>query len=400
VLDKICSDVKTKQGKSSIQMQLRHLYIMHRLNYVRIFRKEEYLKGVAMSTELLARLFGKGKDVKSVLSTLERFKFIVKVRGAKFNEYSSSYKLHESIAKEPVYQPDFCSSDSALIRKLEEHNRTVKSFKEQLKILKDNVSVNALGKKYLEQKYGIIQTDLNFAVEPHDFGLKAILDGNFYAKRPDIKSRVYTNLTSLPRNHRKYIEIKSKPMLMTDISNSQILLTVPLLHKYWAKKSGIGLISLPDDINAFQKLAESGLFYEAMSTCIGLKLNNADERSDFKKKVFQEIWFSKNSKRMTAIKRAFKYQFPTVFNIICKLKEDKHNEFAIKLQQFEASILVDKVWKKMYKLGATVLTLHDAIVCSNIADLELAEKLIRDELANYRIEPKFKRECEYYNLAA
>jgi len=375
-------------------MQLKHLYIIHRLNYVSIFKKDEYSKGVAMSTKLLTRLFGKGKDVKIILNTLERFKFIIKVRNSRSNEYSTTYRLHESIASEPIYQPDFDTSDSALIRKLEEHNNDVKSFKDQLKILKEHVSVNALGKDYFKQKYGTVQNELNFAVEPSDFGLKTILNGNFFATRPDIKSRVYTNLTSLSRNHRKYVEIKGKPMLMTDISNSQILLTVPLLHKYWAKKSGLGLLNLPDDINTFQKLAESGKFYEVIADRAGINFCNYDDRNAFKKKVFAEIWFSKNSNRMTVIKKAFKSQFPFVFDIIWKLKEVKHNEFAIKLQQFEASILVDKVWKKMYKLGKIVLTLHDAIICNNTADLELAEKLISDEMVKYRIEPKFKREYE------
>ncbi|WP_316807366.1 hypothetical protein [Pedobacter agri] len=389
------------RGKISIPIQLKHLYIMHRLNYVSIFRKDEYLMGVPMNTELLTMLFGKGSDVKNVLKTLERFKFIVKVRDAKLNEYSASYKLHESIANDKVNHHDFCASDSALMKKIKEHNDEIKSFTGQLEMLNKYISLNELGKSYLEKKYGILSNEVDFFVEPSDIGIKAIYSGHYYSKRPDVKSRVYTNLTSLPREHRKYVNINGKPMLMTDISNSQILLTVPLLHKYWAKISGVGLFNLPEDVRIFQRLAESGMFYETIAASVGVNFLNSDERGEFKKKVFAEVWFSKNSNRMTAIKKAFKKEFPNVFDIICKLKEKKHNEFAIKLQKFEASILVDTVWKTMYKLGKIVFTLHDAIICNNEEDLFFAERLIESELLKFGLVPKFKREDEeIYQLAA
>lgn len=397
VYDKIHSDITTKQGKRSTPIQIKHMYIVHHINHSRIFKKDKYANGVPMNSEVLTRLFGKGSEVKNVLKRLEEFNFIVKVRNGKLGVCSARYVLHDSIQNEKVLQVDFNSLDSALIAKLENHNSDIKSFDKQLQMLKNHVSINALGKEYFKIKYGMIRNDISFAVEPLDLGLKAIYDGNFFASRPNIKSRVYTNLTSLSRNHRKYVEINGKPMLMTDISNSQILLTVPLLHNYWAKKSGKGLINLPNDVNDFQKLAETGKFYEKIAKCAGITFNNDNDRNTFKKKVFEEIWFSKNSEHLPAIKKAFKYQFPTAFDIIWKLKEEKYNEFAIKLQQFEASILVDKVWKKMYSLGRTIFTLHDAIICNSVTDLELAEKLIRNEMVKYRIEPMFKREHEEFN---
>ncbi|MBC8988405.1 hypothetical protein H9X96_21860 [Pedobacter sp. N36a] len=401
VYDKIRTDITTKTGRDSTSIQIKYMYVVNRLNYVKQFKKDVYAEGVPMNTEILTELFGKGSDVKNILKKLEEFKFIIKVKDSKFRQNSACYLLHPTIEVENVLQVDFNELDSALINKVDAHNKSMNCFKNQLLALKNHVSLNHLGKEYLKRKYDLIQDGCNTAVEPSDFGLKAIHDGKFFAIRPDIKSRVYTNFTSLSRCHRKYIEINGGPMLMTDISNSQILLTVPLLHRYWAKKSGVGLTNLPQDVNAFQVLAESGAFYECMANCIGLKFYNADERGAFKKQIFREIWFSKNSKRMTKIKKAFKNQFPTVFKIIWELKNEKHNEFAIKLQQFEASILIDKVWKKMYKLGKIVFTLHDAIICSSVSDLELAEKFIQDEMEKYRIKPKFKREHEeFINVAA
>ncbi|RZJ48581.1 MAG: hypothetical protein EOO44_20795 [Flavobacterium sp.] len=343
-----------------------------------------------MSTEFLTDLFGRGSDVKNIMSELQELNFIIKVSGS-YIKHAATYKLNDTIATENVFNHNFCASDSALIKRLEENIIDVKSSIDQLKMLRNYVKVSTEGKDYLLKKYNA-ENELDFATDHSDYGLKAIYDQRYFSTRPDIKSRVYTNLTSLSRNHRKYVEIDRKPMLMTDINNSQILLTVPLIHKHWAKISGIGLFNLPEDIRNFQKLAESGKFYEAIAKTVGMNFLSYDMRSEFKNKVFAEIWFSKNSKRMTAIKKAFKKEFPNVFDIIWKLKEKKHNEFAIKLQRFEASILVDKVWKKMFKLGKVVFTLHDAIICNNLADLEFAEKLISDELAKHWITPMFKRE--------
>jgi hypothetical protein len=404
-IDQIKAEIKTPTGKPSLASEIKHLYIIHRLNYYRTFRKDDYARGVPFSSTVLTDKFGNSSNVKQVMRYLINAKFIIKVKGHQQRTNCSQYQLHPSIENELVYKIEFTGDDSSLIRQLEARAQDIKYHDKQLSILKNYVCLNEAGIMYLKSKYGSLPMSYGqLGVEHQDRGLADIYYKQFYAVRPDLKSRVYTNLASLSREHRKYIKFNGQPMLMTDISNSQILLTVPLLRRHWARYSGYGYFNIPEDVKQFQKLAESGKFYEHIAEAVNIIFQNDNERGKFKQKVFAEIWFSKNSRRNTAIKKVFRNNFPTVYDIIWAFKEPRNNEtdeltkirphrrFAIELQRFEASIVVDKVWKKMTKMGKKVLTLHDAIICNNEGDLLLAEQLLESEMFLHSITPKFKRE--------
>ena len=365
------------------------------MHYRTFMRKDYEAKGIPLHSGILTRLFGTGAEVKHILAELERMKFIVKVRNAIYNEKSAIYKLHENIEAAPIFKYSFEAYDSKLVSKLiafntENYNQETK----QLNILKNCIALNEKGKAFFQEKYGVDEmNNINIGVAPQDIMLNLIYQKDFFAHRRDSKSRVYTNLTSLARDYRSYISFDDKPMLMTDISNSQILLTVPLLKSGWNEISGDGGKSgLPSDIKDFQALAESGKFYEHIAKLVNQDFKDADERAKFKIKVFEEIWFSKITRRKTKIKTAFIKNFPTVYKIIKYFKRNNHADFAVKLQRFEALIIIDGVWKKMNKMGKKVLTLHDAIICNNEDDLQLAENLITETLSKYGISPKFKRE--------
>ena len=396
-MDKIRADIKTPTGKSSATTVIKYYYIIHHLNYYHALRRDTYMKGVPMNSTLLTELFSTSSIVSEVMRYLISNKFIRKVKTHQPGEKSSLYQLHENLLCEPVYQIDFDASDSALIRRLEFRANDIKYFHKQLQILKDKIRVNQFGIDYLKSKYGELPISLSqIAMDPVDVGLFHIYYGLFSATRPDLESRVYTNMTNLPRIHRPFIDFDGQPMMMTDISNSQILLTVPLLHNCWSKKSGRGLFGLPQDVTDFRLLAESGQFYEHMASQLNLSFKTESDRSEFKKRVFAEIWFSKNSNRQTKIKSVFMTTFPTVYEIIWQLKRsdpDKdHSQFAIALQRFEAKLIVDNVWMKMVKMKKCVLTLHDAIICTNREDLKLAEELIRESCLKHRINPSFKND--------
>ena len=390
----IIKKTKTKKGKTSIINQIKYEYIIHEINHASIFKKDYYEKGVGLSTKILTRLFGKGTIVKQVLDDLQKWKFIIKVQESKYKKTSAKYKLHDSIIDLKIRIQDYDENDSVLIKKLELRNaENKKSYQGQLEILKKFVMINEKGKNHLINKYGCLPYRNNkIDVFRRDCCLISILNSKFFSVRPHITSRVYSSFTSLCRDHRNYIQIDGKPMIMTDISNSQILLTVPLIHNYWNKIQNLNITDIPQDVIKFQKLAETGHFYEHMAKSIGEIFTNEEDRKEFKKRVFSEIWFSENSRYMTLIKKAFVEEFPTIYHIIWQLKLEDHCNFAISLQKFEASIMVDKVWKQMYDQGKIVLTLHDAIICNNYEDLELAKTLIRSELLKFGLNPHFKDE--------
>lgn len=226
-----------------------------------------------------------------------------------------------------------------------------------------------------------------------DIPLMMIYEQKFYCSRPVPNSRVYNNFTNLPRDHRGYVNFRNRPILMTDISNSQILLGVPIIIETYYK-SNPDASELPLDLIQFKELCESGQFYDALPPDY-LKSSTEDPevRNLLKKLVFKQIWFNKLPKTSKKIVRNFFVKkFPTVFEMIKIIKKTNHKDFAIYLQEFEAKIMVDEVASEMLKRGKIVLTLHDAIICSNQKDLELAEKLITKAFAKYDLKPSFKRD--------
>jgi len=168
-----------------------------------------------------------------------------------------------------------------------------------------------------------------------------------------------------------------------------------MLEKHYKIHSGKGAVGMHDDIIKFRQWAESGLFYENFSKLIyhGTPMTS-EQRIEFKLMIFRSLWFAKNNRyKMNRVKTEFKKTFPNVFAIIKALKLENHSQFSIELQRFEASIIVDKVAKKMLS-KYPVLTLHDAIVCTSTDALDEAENRIAKELAKYNLTPKFKREDE------
>ena len=119
---------------------------------------------------------------------------------------------------------------------------------------------------------------------------------------------------------------------------------------------------------------------------------NCENRTGFKQSFFAGIFFSKNSKRKTAIKKAFEELFPTVANAIYSIKQNDYTEFPVKLQKLEASVII-KVLARLNKMGIKALSIHDSIVVNSEAALKIAEELILNELVTkYNINAKFKSE--------
>ncbi|WP_419788693.1 hypothetical protein [Mucilaginibacter sp. SP1R1] len=359
----------------------------------RTFAKDEYEKGIPLCTELLKELFQKGKVVTDVLKYLQDKRYIVKVKQHQQGVHSSLFKLHPSIETQLVYQIEFLSLDSSLIKKLNHRQQSQLMDIKQLNIIKKNIKLNEEGIKYLEAKYGKLpesRRDILIAVQRTDLNLLGYFYGDFFAVRPDSKSRTYSNLTQTQRTKRKLIDFNGASLKMTDISNSQVLLCIPIIIEKMKALKAYHPDNLPPDFILFKTLCEEGKIYDYLLKCS----NFSGSRNEFKQQFFKEVFFCRNSKQLPPIKKAFVNQFPTIFHYITLYKQFNHANFATALQEFEASIMIDSVFYKMQNEGKIVLTLHDAIICSNYEDLKYAELLIEKELSSYNLKPTFKRELE------
>lgn len=437
------------------KQQYNYLYIIHKIinHNTRNYKKDT---GCLINEEYLAKKYGKSnQQTAEIFRNLIKWKIIFISEPADSEKHiSTRYQLTTNYINDNIYMINVPINQVSFINKLIdeevkygfESNNTEelsnikydpiedKFCSETIKILKDSLTVNNKGLLFLYNKY-ILPNNVNnetsfndipidgypilksaflpskmdfshlinnkkngrgYGIERRDIPLFLILIGEFYCTRPPDfnkkKSRVYNNLTNLPRDHRQYLHFGGKPMLMTDISNSQILLTVPIIENHYKIHSGKGAVGIPDDVLKFKQWAESGTFYEEYGKLLTPMTLTNEQRNELKVAIFRNIWFGENHRYVPKTKKIFRKNFPNVFKIITDLKIVDHAQFSIKLQHFEAQIMVDTVAKKMLK--RPVLTLHDAIICPDEKVLQEAETRITAALKKYNIVPKFKREDE------
>ncbi|WP_342329908.1 hypothetical protein [Pedobacter sp. FW305-3-2-15-E-R2A2] len=423
--EEITKNVFAKSGIDPYKRRYNYLYITHKIIWDSTIKKGD-TAGAKMNIETLSKLFGKSKqETSSILKDLEDWGIIYESEKYTYKQSSSRYALTDAYSKDKFTVMQVDITDVSFIKKLIDVDKVESDrILKQLKINIKNITVNELGLEYLNCKYSNIKKSFSsinlntieggvsketvfkvsktaifggkepkfflggVEIDQMDLPLISIFLGDYNTSRPDPKSRVYNNLTNLKRELRNYVSFNGKPLMMTDISNCQPLLSVAFVKKEFRIISGFGESGLHDDIKHYQELTESGMFYEYLLE----KSGYMGDRGKFKKDFFAQVFFSKVVKYSMPIKDVFIQEFPNVYMLINRLKRENFKNFSIGLQRMEAGIMIDTVAKKMIKQGKCVLTLHDAIVCDNETDLELAEKLISDAMAKHYITPKFKRE--------
>lgn len=436
IFDEISIRNKELTCLSDTVRQFNYLYIIH-IIINHNTRNREDMPGCPICIEYLGKLFSKSnQETADIVRNLVNWNIIFQSEPSVFKKKCAKYQITPQYLNEDSYIIlNVIQSEAPFISKLiyEEQEEIVfdKLIHKFLNVSKLSLSVNLDGYDYLIHKYNLFisndsvipkhgspelesafllsksellyikkQKKINggYGIEQRDIPLFLILIGEFRCTRPvdkdGKKSRVYNNITNLPREHRKYISLDGKPILMTDISNSQILLTVPMIEKYYKIHSGKGALDMPADIIKFRNWAESGQFYEKFSKLLTQIEMTYQQRKEMKIYIFRELWFGAiRRNRGLRIKPVFKEHFPTVLKIIKAYKIKNYRLFSRALQRFEAEIMIDKVAKKLL-VKHKVLTLHDAIICNDEAVLIKAEALIKEVLAKHGLTPKFKREEE------
>lgn len=413
--EEITTKAFTKSGVDPYIQQYKYLYIISKIIADQSFHKGKYV-GCKLNTKNLTVLYGnKHMQTCAIIKDLINWGLIHKTANAVIGSDASRYALTDQYANDGILVLPVDITDAGFVKKLIDYDK-IENDKvlKQLALNIHNLFINNSGISYLSNKYnihtidGVVDQETVFLVSktgfiddksPNfllggveidmvDLPLIQIYLKDFNTSRPDEKSRVYNNLTNLKREFRQYISFNGKPLLMTDISNCQVLLSVAAVKKQYSISSGIGMLGLYEDVKYYQQLAEDGTFYEYLISRSGY----TGDRNKFKKDFFTQVFFSKVVKYGMPIKDAFMNEFPNVYKLINQLKAKDYKDFAISMQRMEASIMIDIVAKMMIKAGKCILTLHDAIVTDNEEDLQFAEQLISDAMVKYGIEPKFKRE--------
>lgn len=255
--------------------------------------------------------------------------------------------------------------------------------------------------------------------------------------------RLYTVLTNLSSDFRKFVNYNGQPLVHVDIANSQPYFSALLLNPiFWTTyilssdqkerlknqlKSidgeAIEKMILPGQltcINLNEKVKNllSDIDYESVYSSIYLMFVNNDEseyRIEFQrykklvsegnlyeyfieeyakregktltrdraKKIMFEIFFSQNSILLSPKKRLFKELFPNIFQLFKKIKSKSHNTLAILLQNIESQCFLHQACAKIATdhPEIPIFTIHDSIV-TTVGNEYIVQKVMQNVLTN------------------
>jgi hypothetical protein len=199
--------------------------------------------------------------------------------------------------------------------------------------------------------------------------------------------RLFTNFSSLSRHLRQFIRLGGKPLVGTDIRNSQpLIFALFLIQKHWKE-------NLTQDMSLFLNDCLQGIFYDKMMQ--HFKVAPA-ERSAFKVNFFREVFFGKNCRNgyYNKYERYMKENYPSVLREIIEYKRKDYKALAIRLQQVESEFILDTVVNSILRKNgkAKLITLHDAIYTIEDFIEEVAEELMYQFKRKYKVEPTITKE--------
>lgn len=399
--------------------QHRYRYVIHRLLKQRCLHPDLYHKdGVLINRNRLAQNLGvPNSKATQIIKHLLSWQVIDKIKHQKKGK-SRTFRINSQFNADKVYYHVISFEESGFLKRLVTKSKMSQSLidpllQSQQEILSQMIRISSEGLDYLGCKYpsqfmkdliesyrklgpvnGTQYSDLfnTLEIDYSDLMLLSLLIGEFFVRRPDPESRIYSNLTSLKKQLRKYVLLNGEKMLMTDLINSQILFSVGVVKNYLRKKNKSSTFKLSKSFLRFESLAVSGHFYESLAIASGFELTSAN-RSQFKKQFFTEVFFSKVRCRGGPIKKAFRKLFIDVAKAINQLKKKHHADFAIELQRAEAKAFIDSTLRVLLEKGVPALTIHDSIIVSTQEHLDQAETILKNWMwTEYQLSPQFKRE--------
>jgi hypothetical protein len=240
----------------------------------------------------------------------------------------------------------------------------------------------------------MLSSDNDFTIEQYNIYnhvIHKILNKDFFLTIDD-NGRIHNNLTNLPRILRKYLYIDPRKELVNlDIRNSQPLIMAVLIREAYKNKE------LPMDCQNYIYLCEQGIFYDKMMDLLDIPncpIHRENIRKDFKQDCFGRIFYCRTNENYTYKEsKAFKKEFPNVYDVIVAEKKGNYKKIANKMQQYEAQIMIKGVMGHLQSLHSDffALCIHDSILTTK-SNSDYVKQLILDNFGKYEIYPTINSE--------
>lgn len=379
----------------------KYVYLVHRVTthqYTHHYSHNESAElkdyaGCPLHMTTLAQITGvKASRAAQLINNLIKLGIIKRTRGYVKGVSSMKYSLCEQPENYEAITVNnrYTSIASRLCKK---HNQYVATNTEELNLYREFLGKLELCVEVSDVKdiVGEIADKANKPATTHminsnELAVHTIKEGNWFAYRKtgDDRSRVYTNLTNLNREFRKYLKYEGRDMVELDIRNSQPLIASILIKNYFVQNN----TDIPADVTEYKNNCEAGTFYDYFMELNGV---SAENRTAFKQQLFAEVFFSKVSKRMTKLKKQFITKYPNCYKAICAIKggegSESYNQFAVLLQKKEASIIFDNINMGLLRDGIPAFNVFDSLIVPKEYK-DLVEARIMDAFVKENLTPK------------
>jgi len=202
-----------------------------------------------------------------------------------------------------------------------------------------------------------------------------LLAGRFRLSRPIPNSRVYTNITNLSREYRKFLRLNDKPLIGFDIANSQPLIAAVAFRRY--SESTYDYIK--PDILDYQKNCEMGRFYEYFMELNGIDTTCEIARTEFKGMFFGKVFYTKEVEKENHLKTQFKEKYPTCYEAILQIKgglySSKYKDFPAIMTEIETFIMFNTNIK-LIEAGYDVVNIFDSLYSDSDEAISMAKELV------------------------
>jgi hypothetical protein len=153
-------------------------------------------------------------------------------------------------------------------------------------------------------------------------------------------------------------------------------------------------VTLPPDLVKYLRRCERGEFYEKLMSRRERE-RRPGYRAKFKDRVFR-LFFGKakqTGKFVNRLRERFKGKYPTVWGVLAALKKRNYRHSSHVLQNFEATIFVHRICRRLMSENPAVpvLTIHDSIG-TTAAHVGRVEEAIRHEFEKLGVKPTLSTE--------
>jgi len=227
----------------------------------------------------------------------------------------------------------------------------------------------------------------------------------------DDYGRVHTNLTNFPRILRQFLSFDGcpEPMAMVDLANAQPFLLVFLIMELFSFKTGKKIetrkqldrycmkAGLPD-VMKYVTIVENGDFYnECYRLFRGnkkLKTIKPAYKEQMREMIYTSLFFGDGKTKWRdaqKLKKRFRREYPTVFNIIMAYKKQDYKSLPKLLQQEESKLFINDILTKLVVRDSLpfILSLHDGIFCP-VSSVEAVLERFKHSFAKSQLRPTVK----------